>query len=172
MVVTDESLGVLDLNGKRVDAFSGLTEKAIVFLFASVDCPISNRYAPTVRKLVEEFSEKGIRFRLVYPDPDTTPEEITEHIQEYDYPIEALRDPEHLLVDLSKARVTPDAAVFTSGQNLVYHGRIDDRFVDFGKERASATKHDLEDVLSAVSEGKRVTTDSAPGVGCYIADLR
>lgn len=170
--VGNPALTLLDLAGNRVDPFEGEIEKAVVFLFVSVDCPISNRYAPTVRGLVEKFRSKGIRFLLVYPDPDTGTDAIEKHLREYAYPIKALRDPEHVLVVLAKARVTPDAAVFSSGKDLLYHGRIDNRFVDFGKERPAATHHDLEEVLTSISEETPVETISSPGVGCYIADLK
>jgi hypothetical protein len=40
------------------------------------------------------------------------------------------------------------------GGQLVYTGRIDDRYVEFGRTRAAAEHHDLEDVLAAVVAGK------------------
>ena len=55
---------------------------------------------------------------------------------------------------------------------MVYRGRIDDRYVDFGKARAEATQHDLLDALQAVVEGQPVPNPRTKSVGCYIVDLK
>jgi hypothetical protein len=163
---------VQDSQGREVDPFQlDKDAKALVFLFISTDCPISNRYAPTMARLWEEFHAKGIAFRLVYPHADLTIEDIQKHVKEYSYPFTALRDPKHLLVLKSQARVTPEAAVFNAKGELVYHGRIDDRYVDFGKERPEPTRHDLADTLQAILAGKSVPQKTVRAVGCYIPDL-
>ena len=74
--------------------------KAIVFLFTSTDCPISNRYAPEVRRLAETFGAQGVVFRLVYPNPAEAAPAIREHMAAFAYAgaAQALRDPEHALV--------------------------------------------------------------------------
>ena len=55
---------------------------------------------------------------------------------------------------------------------LVYHGRIDDRFIDFGKSRPEATVHDLQNAIDAALAGRKVTPAETKAIGCYIADLR
>ena len=146
--------------------------KAIVFLFTSTDCPISNRYAPEVRRIAETFGPKGVIFRLVYPNPTEKAEAIREHMAAFAYAgaAQALRDPDHALVKAAGATVTPEAAVF-AGRRLVYRGRIDDRYVDLGLERPSATKRDLADALAAVVAGKPVGPPTTQAVGCFIADF-
>ena len=74
------------------------------------------------------------------------------------------------LVKRAKAVVTPEAAVFLNGGRLVYHGRIDNRYVVLGKERPEATEHDLESFLQAVVDAKPLPGSSKPAVGCYIAE--
>ena len=50
-----------------------------------------------------------------------------------------------------------------SGPRLVYRGRIDDRYVDFGTARAAPTTRDLEQVLDAIVAGEAVPlADDAP----------
>jgi hypothetical protein len=146
--------------------------KAIVFLFTSTDCPISNRYAPEVRRLAAVFGVQGVVFRLVYPNPAEATPAIRQHMAAFGYgdAAEAFRDPDHALVKAAGATVTPEAAVFAGGQ-FVYRGRIDDRYVDLGLERPAATKRDLADALSAVIAGKPVHPPSTQAVGCFIADF-
>jgi hypothetical protein len=170
--LSPEKIMVQDLDGKSIDPFEGAKDaKALVFLFTSTDCPISNRYAPTIARFWEDFHEKGVQFTLVYPHSDLTVDEIRKHLKDFAYPCTALRDPKHLLVKKCQAKVTPEAAVFNSKGELVYHGRIDDRYVDFGKERPDATRHELEEVLKAVLDGKAPAQKAVRPIGCYIPEL-
>jgi peroxiredoxin len=162
---------VVDLQNRTVDPFQMAGgAKAIVFLFTATDCPISNRYAPEVQRLYREFASKGVRFWLVYPNPAESADAIREHEKSFGYPADALRDPKQTLAKLSKATVTPEAAVFAGGR-LVYHGRIDDRIVDLGLERPAPTIHDLDEALTAVLAGKPVAHPVTQAVGCFIADF-
>jgi ribosomal protein L35AE/L33A len=164
---------VQSLTGAPVDALAAPAGvKAIVFVFTSTDCPISNRYAPEVRRLVETFGAKGVAFRLVYPNPAETAAAIREHMSAFAYAgtTEALRDPAHVLVKFAGATVTPEAAVYAGGR-IAYRGRIDDRYVDLGVERPAATKRDLADALAAVLAGKPVAPPTTQAVGCFIADF-
>ncbi len=164
-------LRVLDLQGRPVDPFQATAAaKAVVFLFTATDCPISNRYAPEVQRVYEKFASKGVQFYLVYPNPADTPELIRAHASSFGYPAAAWRDPKQALVKRAKATVTPEAAVFVRDE-LVYHGRIDDRFVDLGVERPAPTVHDLDDALTAVLAGAPIPHPVTQSVGCYIADF-
>ena len=165
------TLQLLDLNGKAVDPLAAEPGiKAVVFLFTATDCPISNRYAPEVQRLYGAFASKGVRFWLVYPNPAETADAIRTHEKSFGYPADALRDPKQQLVKMAKATVTPEAAVFVDGR-LVYHGRIDDRIVEIGRERPAPTVHDLDEALAAVLAGKRVAHPATQAVGCFIADF-
>lgn len=161
-------LKAFDLDGRMVELNSDSPSGPVVLVFVRTDCPISNRYAPEVQRLASRFESKGIRFFLVYCDADETPAMIRKHLHDYHYSIAALRDPALVLARRSAARVTPEAAVFSAAGQLVYHGRIDNRYVDFGRDRPEATEHDLENVLQSVSEGKTTGFVSKPAVGCYI----
>ncbi len=164
---------VQSLSGAPVDALQAPAgTKAIVFLFTSTDCPISNRYAPEVQRVVGEFSGKGVVFRLVYPNPADHAAAIREHLAAFSYEgaLEALRDPAHALVKFAKATMTPEAVVVAGGR-VVYRGRIDDRYVDLGVERPSPTVHDLADAVAAVLAGKPVPHPTTQAVGCFIADF-
>ncbi len=161
---------VLDLENRTVDPFHATADaKAVVFLFTATDCPISNRYAPEIQRLYREYSDKGVTFLLIYPNPADTPALIRDHAKSFGYPAEAWRDPTQSLVKAAKVTIAPEAAVFVRGR-LVYHGRIDDRFVDLGIDRPQPTVHDLDDAIAAVLAGKPVAHPVTQAVGCYLAD--
>jgi hypothetical protein len=172
MARTAPSVRLFDVDGHVVDPFRAAEgSRALVFLFASVDCPISNRYAPVVQRLHARFAPQSVSFWLVYPNPAETPDAIRGHVKAFSYPVHALRDPQHHLVRMAKATVTPEAAVYDTRRALVYRGRIDDRYVSLGLERPAATQHDLLDALTATLAGKPVRAASTPAVGCFIADF-
>jgi hypothetical protein len=144
-----------------------------VLIFVTTECPVSNRYAPDILRLYNEFAPKGVRFQLVYPNPADDRAAIDRHLKEYGYPPSiAVRDTKRALVERALATITPQAAVFDRHGRLMYSGRIDDRFVELGRERPSATTLDLRNALSAVLSGKSVSPARTQAVGCFIADMR
>src|SRR5262249_38986072 len=115
------------LGGASVDALDAPAgTKAIVFLFTSTDCPISNRYAPEVRRIVETFGRQGVVFRLVYPGTADTDPAIREHMAAFSYEgaTTAFRDPKLALVKFTGATITPEAAVYAGGP-IVYPRPVD-----------------------------------------------
>jgi len=162
---------VLDAGGRQVDPLTLLGPRGAVFLFTRTDCPISNRYAPLVGRLDTEYSGEGIRFWLVYPDANEGAPAIRHHREQYAYPCGFLRDTEHHLVNMTGARITPEAAVYVPGADrprLVYCGRIDDQYVAFGQERPAPTRSDLREVLDAVATGQPPEFRRTEAVGCTI----
>jgi hypothetical protein len=160
----------VDLGGKPVNPFASQA-RVQVALFVRTDCPITNRYAPELQRLAREFDGRGVRFWLIYPDPTESVSAIQDHIAQYDFPGEPLRDPHHSLVRRAQVTVAPSAAVFDAAGKLMYDGRIDDRYVDIGKARQTARTHDLEDAISAVLAGKPVVQAKTRAVGCSLADV-
>jgi hypothetical protein len=162
---------LLDLENRRVDPLVSVAGvKATVLVFISTDCPISNRYAPEVRRLSESFAPKGIAFWLVYPNASENPQQIRDHLTSFSFPTRALRDTGQALAKRVHATVTPEAVVVAGGR-ILYRGRIDDRYVGLGVERTAPSTHDLEDALNAVMAGNRVEHPTTRAVGCFIADL-
>lgn len=169
-VVRADVASAYDLNGRPVDPLKASAGKVVVLLFVRTDCPVSNRYAPTIQRLSAAFGA-GARFWLVYPDGKESADAIRAHDREYRYTLDALRDPAHFLVKKAGAVITPEAAVFAADGRLVYHGRIDNWFVDFGRKRSSPSTHELKDAIDAAISGHPSVLPSAPAVGCYIADV-
>jgi thiol-disulfide isomerase/thioredoxin len=158
-----------NLDGTPAEPLLSSPGRPVVLLFVRTDCPVSNRYAPLINRISSEYAGK-VAFWLVYPDRTTTAEAIRQHERDYGYHLPALRDPHHILAAQARVEVTPEAAVFEPGHRLVYHGRIDNLYQDFGRARSAATTHELVDAIQAVLSGKKPPA-SAPAVGCFISDL-
>jgi tetratricopeptide (TPR) repeat protein len=117
------------------------------------------------------FTSKGVRFFLVYPNASDDDQAIAEHRRAFQFPGASVRDPNHELVRMAQATVTPEAAVFDVVGRLVYHGRIDDRYADFGVDRPTPTHRELQDALEAVIADRPAAVPTARAVGCFISDL-
>lgn len=140
-----------------------------VLVFTTTDCPISNRYAPEIQRLAAKFADQAT-FVLVYPVATDSPERIREHRKKFGFSLASIRDTAQKLVRQTGVTVTPEVAVM-AGERIVYRGRIDDRYVDLGRERPGPTQRDLENVLSALVAGTPIAVGETRAVGCLLSDL-
>ncbi len=163
------TLALRDLNGASQRPLSS-GKRATVFFFIARDCPISNGYAPEMKRIAQEFARNGVAFYAVHADASLSVAAARQHARDYGYQFPVLLDPAHQLVKASGARVTPEAVVFAHNGKLLYRGRIDNKYVAYGKARRQPTKRDLREVLLAVVRGKTpqklITTTP---VGCFIS---
>lgn len=146
-------------------------EKARVLVFTSIDCPISNRYAPEIARLHDEFASQGISFSLVFANPAETQEAIDEHVKRFGYRMPVVRDPQHALVKKTGVTIAPEAAVLGPNDRVLYRGRIDDRYVSFGVDRPAPTRRDLRDALLAIVAGRPVKVAETQAIGCVLSDF-
>jgi hypothetical protein len=141
-----------------------------VLVFTTTDCPISNRYAPEIQRLAKQFDGRVI-FKLVYPVPADSEAVIREHARKFGYTLAWQRDDRQLLVKQTGVTVTPEVAIIDAAGRQLYRGRIDDRYVAFGKDRPQPTVRDLERSLDAIIAGKPVPVAQTQAIGCIISDL-
>jgi hypothetical protein len=144
--------------------------KAAVVIFISVDCPISNGYAPEISRICGEYEPKGVAFYLVHADRELTDAAAKKHAADYGFTCPVLIDRKHELVRRVGATVTPEAVVIGTGGEVRYRGRIDDLYIALGKRQFDTTTHDLRNALDAVVAGKPVAVPRTAAVGCTISD--
>tara|TARA_B100000029_G_scaffold499671_1_gene570381 strand:+ start:2098 stop:2673 length:576 start_codon:yes stop_codon:yes gene_type:complete len=157
---------VPSLDGDLVSPL-GSTGDITVLMFVTTDCPIANRYAPEIRRIYDEFGEE-VTFWLVYISDNGQGDELNAHHNSFGFPMQGVRDTHKALVDETGVAVTPEVAVYDATQVLRYRGRINDRYVEFGVTRPTASTHDLRDVLSRLVAGEHVPYSETQAVGCYI----
>jgi thiol-disulfide isomerase/thioredoxin len=164
-----DRLRVIDLDEEPHAVFSGDARDIVVLFFIAPECPVSNRSIPTMRALAAEFATARVRFVGVYAEPDELPANLRRHATEFqiDFPLRI--DRQHALVRLTNVTRTPEAVVADGLGTLLYRGRIDDRFVDFGRERQRATREDVREVLLALRSGQRPPFRATEGFGCTLS---
>jgi AhpC/TSA family len=157
---------IKDIQGRELSPFQPDGSRASVFIFLMKDCPISNRYAPEIKRLAGDYQEKGIRFFLVYVDDA---KDLDKHLVEYglaDLP--AIIDERRLLVNATGVQTTPECAVVGNDGEILYRGRIDNLYAALGKPRRQITEHDLRDTLDAIIAGRQIRTPRTTAIGCII----
>ena len=158
---------VVGLDGRAVAPLASAAS-ATVLLFTAVDCPISGRYAPEIRRVAAHYAGDGVQVWLVYPNAGELPAAVRAHAAAFDYGLPVALDPGGVLAVRAEVTVTPEVAVFDRAGALAYRGRIDDRYLDFGVDRPQPTTHDLADALAAVLAGRPVPVARTHAVGCAI----
>jgi hypothetical protein len=162
------------MNGQSIFRLAAPGTEAVVLFFVASDCPISNRYIPEIQRIEDKFAARHVVFWFVYPNVGETVEAVRQHEAAYGAEKNILLDPHHQLVALTQAKVTPESAVLVPEHigaetlRTVYRGRIDDRYLQIGQERPSATQHDLDRAIADVLQHRPVQQPDGPAVGCGI----
>lgn len=161
-----DKIAVPDLHGKPVEVLPSSAKKGVVAFFVLSGCPNANAYVPEMNRLNKAFAPKGWQFYLVYVDSFFSPAELIKNAAQFGYTFPVLHG--NQLIAKAKATKSPEAAVFSPNGDLLYHGRIDDRFYALGKQRMVIHQHDLRDALEAVTAGKPVPRKETEVIGCII----
>lgn len=168
--VPDVSLSIKDLGGHMQTPFKLETQTASVLFFIQQGCPISNRYAPEIARIVQDYKSKPFRFYLVHVDATASAQEIEMYRGEFNLPdVPLIQDGKHQLVAAVGASVTPEVAVVGRRGAIVYRGRIDNLYQALGKARRVVTKHELRDALEAILQNRKIPVTRTLAIGCYIS---
>lgn len=147
-------------------------KRAVVIFFVTIDCPLSNGYVPEMNRIARDYGTRNIAFYAVQGDATIPTPDVRRHAKEFGYTFPYLLDPEESLAAYTGATTTPEAAVLSPKGDVLYLGRIDNRIVDFGKQRPKPTEFDLRDALDAVLSGKPVPHPRTTALGCAITNVK
>jgi hypothetical protein len=166
------SVELVDVEGRVHRPFDDPQVRALLLMFLVPDCPIANSYMPELNRLFADYESRGVRLFVIHVDPDLSVTAARDHARAYGLLAPVVLDAEHVWVRKTGATVTPEAAVLNPAGELLYRGRIDDRFVGLGKRREQVTQYDLRDALDAILRDHPVTHTQTTAIGCPIPTLR
>jgi peroxiredoxin len=155
-----------DVQGKLHQPSEWQGAKAVVLLFLGTECPISNGYAPEMARLAGEFGSRGVLFYGVHCDPDVTAPIAAAHAKDFSLVFPLLLDPRQVLPPQTGAKRTPEAVLLSPAGDILYRGRIDDRYAAPGKLRPEPTVRDLQTAIEAVLAGQKPAVQQTEAVGC------
>lgn len=143
--------------------------KAVALVFLGPECPLCQRYAPTLKALFEGRGA-GVELYGVVSGESHARKDAAEYAKDYALPFPVLFDPAGELAAHFKPTHVPEAFVLDGDLAVKYRGRIDDWYEAPGKPRMRVTSHDLKDALAAVRDGKEPATAKTAPVGCLFED--
>ena len=151
----------------ETSAQSITAQRFSVTFFISPTCKICQYYALYMQELPIRFSLEKFTFRALMPGKHVTNEIALKYQSRYSitFPVSVDSLQEHKSM---KATVTPEVFVTDKDGVVIYHGRIDDSYLDVGKRRSLVKNHELDEVLKALDKAEVVKVRHVPAVGCII----
>ena len=162
-----DNLAFKDTAGKVFNLHDFKDKKAVVVVFLSFECPVSNSYAPFLNEFHKEYGPRGVSF-LGLCTNDETPADVARRVQEFKLAFPVFKDANFTAATAMQAEVTPEAFVLDHNFVVRYRGRIDDGYYARLKKNIEVKHHDLKNALDDLLAGKDVRTPITKAVGCTI----
>ena len=166
------------IDGKTYTDQSFKDANILVIVFTCAHCPTAQAYQERIKKLVTDYSPKGVKLvainpnhpdsvrldELAYSDLSDSFDEMKERAKQEKFNFVWLDDgPKQVLGHLMGPVATPHVFIFDKARKLRFEGRIDD------SERESlATSFDTRNALDALVAGKEPPVTSTRVFGCSV----
>jgi len=153
-----------DLAGKPHRTADASRYAGMAIALSSSTCPVSKRQMPSLAKLEQELSNRGIALLVLNPMKTETDDEIRAQVTAAGVRSTVCHDATQAVARALQARTTTEVFLLAPDRTLVYRGALDDQYgVTFSRE-APTVSHLLEaaDALKAGRKPLRAMT-SAPG---------
>jgi peroxiredoxin len=155
-----------ELSGKTLTLSSLKGRKAVVLVFAGIECPRSTATEPRLGDLAKKYGGQDVVFYVVNSNWSESVEAIEERVKRVGFPIPVLKDGQNRVADLYKVDTQPTAVVLDGELKIRYRGLIDDH-----KSEELVKHHYLRDALEALIAGKVPETPETKPVGCAIQKI-
>jgi len=152
-----------DYNEKEYSLSNFKDAKAVVLIFVSTQCPVSNAYNSRMEKLYETFKDKDVVFLGINSNKEETTDKIKKHAEEKGLSFPILKDEKNKIADQLEASFTPEVYVLNNKLELLYHGRIDD-----SRREDEVKTQDLKNTINEILKGKEVSVKTTKAFGCTI----
>ncbi len=159
-----------DTEGKMVSLNDFKEAKAFLVIFMCNHCPFVKHILSQMINLIKDFQTKevavvGINSNDVVNYPDDSPKMMAELVKKAGFTFHYLYDESQEVAKAYRAACTPDFFLFDSDKSLVYRGQMDDSRPGNG---IPVTGTDLTAAINTVIEGKAVSEEQKPSMGCNI----
>lgn len=159
-----------DTAGKTVSLSDLEKSDALLVVFMCNHCPFVKHLIDDFVRLAREYRGKGVAIVGINSNdvanyPDDRPELMAKDAAEKDFTFPYLYDESQDVAKAYRAACTPDFFLFNKDQRLVYRGQMDDSRP--GND-TPITGADLRAALDAVLEGRVVSDEQRPSIGCNI----
>lgn len=157
------NFALYDYNNKLHNLTDFTTSKAIVIMFISTQCPVSNDYNSRMAKIYSDYKDKNISFLGINSNKQESINEIKNHAKQNNLEFIILKDSNNVIADIFAASFTPEIFVLNNNFEQLYHGRIDD-----SRKIENVEINDLTNALDEILSGKDVKVKNTKAFGCSI----
>jgi len=157
-----------DEQGKSSALYELKDQKAIVVVFLSFECPVSNSYCALLADMKTEFGKYGVSFIGLTVNGDDSRAQVAKHARDFGLNFPVYKDEKLVAADALEAGVTPEAFVLDGNYVLRYRGRIDDSYSDRLKKHPQTKTHNLKQVIGELLSGRPVAEPATQAIGCAI----
>lgn len=159
-----------DTNGKLVSLGDFKDAAALLVVFMCNHCPFVKHIRSGLAQFARDYQQRGlavvgINSNDVASHPDDSPAKMAEEVKRAGYIFPYLYDESQAVAQTYHAACTPDFFLYDRDRHLVYRGQFDDSRPSNGRPVTGA---DLRAAVDAVLQGKAVTADQQPSIGCNI----
>ncbi len=156
-------------DGKTYSLKDFADAKTLVVFFTCNHCPYVLGSDEVTRQTAKKFEPKGVKFVGINSNsPNTYAEDsfdnMVKRMKEQKFPWTYLYDDTQDIARVYGALRTPHFFVFNEKRKLVYTGRG----VDNPRETNKMTVNDLDNALTEITSGKKVTTPMTNPIGCNV----
>ncbi len=159
-----------NVDGRTVSRDDLSEAPALLVMFMSNHCPFVKHIAEQLSRLGMDYQALGVAIvgincNDVDKYPDDSPQSMQNEAKIRDYTFPYLFDESQEVAKAYRAACTPDFFLFDKDRELVYRGQLDASRPGNG---LPVTGADLRAALDAVLQGKPVTQEQKPSIGCNI----
>jgi peroxiredoxin len=159
-----------DPDGK-IQAMADFRDAAgLLIAFICNHCPYVKHIQKAFAKLARDYQQRGMAIVAINSNdfrayPDDSPARMKEVAVDIGYTFPYLVDASQDVAKAYRAACTPDFFLFDGEQRLVYRGQFD---ASRPGNDMPVTGADLAAALDAVLDGRPVSEDQKPSIGCNI----
>ena len=172
------SFSLPGIDGKTYTDQSFAKANVLVLVFTCPHCPTAQAYQERIKKLVTDYSPKGVTLvainpnhadavrldELAYSDLSDSFDEMKERAKAEKFNFVWLDDgPKQEASHKYGPVATPHVFIFDKARKLRFEGRIDD-----AERESSATSHDTRNALDALLAGKEPPVTTTRVFGCSV----
>jgi peroxiredoxin len=159
-----------DPSGKTVSIDDFSDAKALLVMFICNHCPFVKHVRHELARLGKEYQDKGVAVVAINANdasrfPEDGPDRMAQEAESIGYTFPYLVDESQEVAKAYTAACTPDFFLFDEDRTLLYRGQLD---ASRPGNDIPVTGKDLRAALDAVLEGRPVSEDQKPSIGCNI----
>jgi peroxiredoxin len=158
------------VTGHMVSLKQSKETQAIVVMFICNHCPFVKYINNELTRVANDYMPLNVQFYAINSNdvstyPADSPEHMVQTAKEQAYPFPYLYDETQGVAKAYQAACTPDFFVFDKEHKLVYRGQLDNARPG---NHEPITGECIRETLDCLLEGRPVTIEQKPSMGCNI----